>query len=255
MPEVQANGLTVDYATEGGGPPLIMLHAATSVGVRDWAAQRPQLRDHYTLFLPDARGHGRTRWDVDQGWAHAMLPDDVLAFADALGLERFHVAGLSMGGVTALALAMTVPERLITAMVAAAGIEAEPRSSVARRLMQPDALERDDPAWAARQAALHDPVQGPGGWKKLMAAVRDDIMTMAGPAPEDLRRARLPILLAYGDRDPWVPLEQAVRLRRQLPDASLFVSPGVGHLVVIERPAAFNQAYLQFLRLSSRHDG
>ena len=68
------------------------------------------------------------------------------------------------------------------------------------------------------------------------------------PAPEELTRARLPILLAYGDRDPWVPLEQAVKLRRALPDARLFVAPGVGHVVVAERPAAFNTVMLQFLR-------
>ena len=85
-----------------------------------------------------------------------------------------------------------------------------------------------------------------------MVAIREDIVAGALPTPHDLRQARLPVLLAYGDRDPWVPLEQAVELRRQLPDARLFVSPGVGHVVVAERPAAFNQAFLQFLRLSSR---
>ena len=58
---------------------------------------------------------------------------------------------------------------------------------------------------------------------------------------------RLPVLLAYGDRDPWVPLEQAVRLRRQLPEARLLVVPG-GHVVPAERPAIFNPAVLAFLR-------
>ena len=81
-----------------------------------------------------------------------------------------------------------------------------------------------------------------------MVAIREDIVTQRMPTPGELRRARLPLLLAYGDRDPWVPLEQAVRLRRQLPDARLFVAPGVGHVVVAERPSAFNTVLLQFLR-------
>jgi len=255
VPELRANGLDIHYTAEGQGPPLVLLHAATSSALEDWAAQRPVLRQHFRLYLPDARGHARTRWDTDQGWSHAMLVDDLAAFADALELERFHVGGLSMGAGTALAYAMRHPERLLSAVVAAVGVEPEPRASVARRLMDPDAIERDDPGWAKRLARRHDPTQGEGAWKRLMTAIRDDIMAQEPATPEALRRARLPILLAYGDRDPWVPLEQAVRLRRQLPDARLLVSPDVGHVVVAERPSVFNPAMLQFLRRSVLEDG
>ncbi len=252
MPEIRANGLDIDYTTEGEGPPLLLLHAATSSATEDWAAQRPLLRSHFRLFLPDARGHAATRWDTDRGWSHAMLLEDAVALADALGLERFHVGGLSMGAGTALSLAITQPQRVISAVVAAVGVEKEPRSSVARRLMDPDRIERDDPPWAERLARRHDPVQGEGAWKKLLVAIRDDTVAQRLPTAEELRRARVPILLAYGDRDPWVPLEQAVKLRRQLPDARLFVAPGVGHVVVAERPSAFNTAMLQFLRDTAR---
>ncbi len=255
MPELAANGLRIAYLTEGEGPPLVLLHAATSSATEDWAAQRPLLRQHFTLYLPDARGHAGTRWDTDRGWSHRMLIEDLIAFADGLGLERFHVAGLSMGAGTALALAILHPERVRAAVLAAVGVEPEPRNSVARRLLDPERLERDDPAWAARMARRHDPVQGEGAWRKLLRAIRDDILAQRHPRPEELLQARLPILLAFGDRDPWVPLEQAVRLQRQLPDARLFVAPGVGHVVVAERPSLFNQAMLQFLRWSEAgHD-
>jgi pimeloyl-ACP methyl ester carboxylesterase len=248
MASIHANGLDIVYTSEGEGPPLLLLHAATSSATEDWAAQRSVLRKHFRLYLPDARGHAATRWDTSEGWSHAMLLADAVAFADALGLERFHLAGLSMGAGTALALAATYPERVISAVLAAVGVEREPRSSVARRLMDPQRIEREDAAWAQRMARRHDPVQGTGAWKRLMVAVRDDIVAGPLPTPEQLRRARLPILLAYGDRDPWVPLEQAVALRQRLPDARLFVAPGVGHVVVAERPAAFNTVMLQFLR-------
>jgi 3-oxoadipate enol-lactonase len=250
VPELEANGLRIAYRTEGQGPPLVLLHAATSSAMEDWAAQRPLLRQHFTLYLPDARGHAGTRWDTDQGWSHTMLVDDLLAFADGLGLQRFHVAGLSMGAGTALAFAILYPERLRSAVLAAVGVEAEPRNSVARRLMDPERLERDDPAWATRLARRHDPTQGHGAWRKLLVAVRDDILAQRHPRPEELLKARVPILLACGDRDPWVPLEQAVRLHRQLPEASLFVAPGVGHVLTAERPSLFNQAMLQSLRAS-----
>jgi pimeloyl-ACP methyl ester carboxylesterase len=150
---------------------------------------------------------------------------------------------------------MLHPERVRSAVLAAVGVEPEPRNSVARRLMDPERIERTDPAWAARLAHRHDSVQGEGAWRKLLLAIRDDILAQRHPRPEELLRARLPILLACGDRDPWVPLEQAVRLQRQLPEASLFVAPNVGHVLTAERPSLFNQAMLRFLRSSEAgHD-
>jgi pimeloyl-ACP methyl ester carboxylesterase len=254
MPTIAANGLDIEYIVDGEGPPLLMFHAATSSAAEDWKAQRAALREHFTLYLPDARSHAGTAWDTDAGWNRELLVDDAVAFADGLGFDRFHVCGLSMGAGTAMGLAMRHPERVRGAIVAGFGVEAEPRASVARKLMQPDKIERDEPRWAQRMAERHDPVQGPGGWRKVMDAVREDIVAAAQPTPDELRRVRLPVLLAFGDRDPWVPLEQAVRLKRQLPDAQLFVSPGVGHVVVAERPAMFNQAASAFLRRSAASD-
>jgi pimeloyl-ACP methyl ester carboxylesterase len=251
MPELDAGGLTVHYATEGDGPPLILLHGATSMGTRDWGAQRPLLRKHFQLFMPDARGHGRTRWDVRDGWSPAMLVDDLRAFADALGLQRFRLMGLSMGGRTALAFAAQHPERVEALAVVSAANETEPARSVARRRLDPAAIERDEPAFAAELAARHDPTQGPGAWRLLLGAMRDSLHAEPPLRPESLARIRLPVLLVFGDRDPWAPLEQAVRLRRQLPEGQLLVVPG-GHVVPAERPSVFNPAVLAFLQSPER---
>jgi len=117
-----------------------------------------------------------------------------------------------------------------------------------RRRLDPDFIVEDDPAWAAELEQRHDTHQGPGAWRRLAAAIRDDTQQLETFIPEVLRRARLPMLLAHGDRDPWVPLEQAVRVKRQLPDARLLVVPECGHVVEAERPSVFNPAMMQFLR-------
>jgi len=245
---VRANGLDIYYRREGQGPPLVMLHGATSMGTHDWGAQRPLLRSDFTLYMPDARGHHRTVYDVREGWSRAALVDDALAFADALGLERFHIMALSMGARTAVELAARHPARVVSMLMIAPALRPEPAASVARRRMDPDRLLAEDPVWVSELEQRHDPHQGEGSWRRLLDAIREDSQQLAEVTPEELRRIRLPALLVVGDDDPWMPLDEAVRVKRQLPEGKLLVVPDCGHVVEAERPGVFNPAMTQFFR-------
>lgn len=248
MPLVRANGLDVSYTVEGEGPPLVMLHGASSSATEDWAHQRALFRQSFTCYLVDARGHAGTFWDGSGDWSREALVEDLGAFADALDLGVFHVAGFSMGALTALLFATRAPERLASALIVGIDVEAEPRTSIARRAMDPDRIEREEPAWARQLERRHDPVQGAGGWRRLMGAMAAAAGDEPVLTPAQLREARVPTLMACGDRDPWVPLEHAVALRRQLPDARLLVAPGCEHVVTVRAAALLNVAALAFWR-------
>ena len=133
---------------------------------------------------------------------------------------------------------------------AVAGIapEREPRAGVARRLLDPARIERDDPAWAARLARQHDPVQGSSTWRRLLPAIAADVATQPLLAPQELREITAPVLVACGDRDPFVPVDHAWRLARQVPDGRLLVVPDCGHEVMSQRPALLNEALAGFYR-------
>lgn len=241
-------GLRVGYGVHGAGPPLVLLHGATSVGHDDFGTQIPLFSKAFTLYLPDARGHGASRWDAADGFDHLTLVDDLGGFVDALGLETFHLLGFSMGAMTALQYAVRAPERLRTLVVVGITTQREPRTSVARRLMDPARIERDDPAWARELSRRHDAVQGPGAWQRLMPRIAADIARQPLLGPRELRRIECPTLIACGDRDPFVPVEHAWGLMRQLPDARLLVAPDCGHEVMVRRPALFNEALAAFFR-------
>ncbi|HEY6056982.1 MAG TPA: alpha/beta fold hydrolase, partial [Candidatus Limnocylindrales bacterium] len=200
MPTVSANGIEIGYAAHGAGPPLVMLHGATSAGRADFAAQIPLFAKAFRIYLPDARGHATTPWDVGRGFSQEMLVGDLEAFADALGLGTFHLVGFSMGAMTALMFASRHPERLRTLVIAGVTTQREPRTSVARRLMDPERIDRDDPAWAAELARRHDPAQGPGAWRRLLRAIAADVARQPQLGPRELRRIELPTLVAVGDR-------------------------------------------------------
>lgn len=248
MPTIRANGLEIGYDVVGAGPPLVMLHGASTSGHATFDAQIPPLATAFRLHLPDARGHGRTRWDAADGFDAAWLVDDLTAFVDELGLATFHLVGYSMGAMTALGFAMRAPERLRTLVVVGITTAREPRATVTRRLMDPARILRADPAWAADLARAHDPVQGPGAWQRLLPAIAEDVATQPLLSPAELRAITAPTLVACGDRDTLVPVGQAWDLAREVRDGRLFVAPGSGHDVLHERPDLLNEALRGFYR-------
>lgn len=247
MPTVAANGLAVHYHAEGAGPPLVMLHGATSSGREDFLAQLPAFKRAFRLYVPDARGHAGTIWDARRGFTTEMLVADLGAFADALQLQSFHLLGFSMGAMTALQFALRQPERLRTLVLVGGDTQREPRTAVSRRLMDPERIAREDPAWAAELEHRHAR-QGAGAWRHLLPAIAADVATQPLLEPRDLRRVTCPTLVVVGDRDPFVPVFHAERLYRQLPDSQLFVVPGCEHNVPALRPGLFAEACRHFYR-------
>jgi pimeloyl-ACP methyl ester carboxylesterase len=248
MPTLPANGLEIGYEQLGAGPPLVLLHGASSSAQVDFAAGIPRLASAFRLHLPDARGHGATRWDPADGFRAEWLVDDLEAFVDALGLDTFHLAGFSMGAMTALGFAVRHPDRLRTLVVASISPEREPRSSVARRLLDPGRIERDQPAWAAQVARRQDAVQGPGTWRRLLPTIAEDVGVQPLLSARELHGITVPTLVICGDRDPMTPVDQAWRLARQVQDGRLLVVPDCGHEVLSDRPALVNEALGSFYR-------
>ena len=248
MPTIRANQLDIAYDVHGAGPPLVLLHGATSLGRKDFAAQIPLFSRAFHLYVPEARGHGRTRWDAASGFRYDWLVADLAAFVDAVGLETFHLVGFSMGAMTALQYAVANAARLRTLTIVGITTQREPRAAVARRLMDPDRADREEPAWAEELGRRHDTGQGVDAWRRLLPAIAADVAVQPLLTPRDLRRIDPPTLVVCGDRDPFVPVDHAWGVSRQLPDARLFVAPGCGHEVMSRKPALFNEALAGFFR-------
>jgi pimeloyl-ACP methyl ester carboxylesterase len=248
VPTVRANGLEVAYDVRGAGPPLVLLHGATSLGAEDYAAQLPGMAKAFLLHLPDARGHGRTRWDAAQGFEYRWLVDDLTAFVDAIGLESFHLVGFSMGAMTALHFGAIAPERLRTLVVVGITTHREPRASVGRALMDPVRILEKDPSFAATLSRRHDAGQGVDAWQRLLPAIAADIAVQPLLSPAELHRIDCPTMVVCGDRDPFVPPEHAAGLARQLRNGRLFVVPDCGHEVMSRWPGLFNDAMAGFYR-------
>jgi pimeloyl-ACP methyl ester carboxylesterase len=261
---IRIGDLAISFERRGDGPALVLLHGILQ-DRRAWRRQLDALSDEFTVIAWDAPGCGRST-DPPERFGMAAYADCLAGLIDALGLDRPHVLGLSLGGAIALELYRRhphLPRSLILAATYAGWAGSLPPAVVEARLRQ--ALRESDqpasrfvPSWLPglltpdAPPALADEVVAmmsafhPVGYRAMARAM----------AEADLRdvlpRITVPTLLVYGDQDRRSPLSIGEGLRARIPGSRLVVLPGVGHLVNIEAAPAFDRAVREFLREVAR---
>jgi pimeloyl-ACP methyl ester carboxylesterase len=257
--------------TGRGGDPLLFIHEFAG-DHRSWEPQVRYFSATCRCVTYAARGYPPSDVPADPAsYSQARAVADAIAVLDGLGIAKANVAGLSMGGFTALHLALTHPDRITSAVVAGAGYGAQPERQEAFRAechAIADAFESDGAAnvaewYAAGPARVQFQNKNPRGWAEFAAALasHDSLgaaLTMRGVQAArpslyalDLTRIDVPVLILVGDEDEGC-LEPALMLKRTIPTAGLVVLPRTGHTANLEEPDVFNRAVDSFLAATAR---
>lgn len=112
MPKVQANGITLNYDQQGSGEPLILI-PYLSADNACYAFQVPEYSKHFTCISVDLRGAGESD-KPDGEYSTELYADDIAALIDAIGIQRAHVMGLSLGAGIGLWLSAKYPDKVKT---------------------------------------------------------------------------------------------------------------------------------------------
>src|SRR5919112_1734908 len=250
---IEANRLRVYYEVYGEGEPLLLIHAGPATA-RSWASHLPAFTDHFRVFPPDSRGHGRT--DNPTGELdYRVMADDVAALVSVLGLQRPLVLGYSDGGQIALELGIRYPG-LARALVLGGTKFRFSRAylEAVRTLLgitdgeevQPEKLEREQPDFVAYLREAHRHVYGPEYWKTYAKKIAALWLTPLHYTSEDFATITDPVLLLTGDRD-GVATEESIELFHLLPNAELAVAPASDHSFIDAKAGLFDALVLDFL--------
>jgi pimeloyl-ACP methyl ester carboxylesterase len=227
-----------------GATDLVLLHGGIGTGRYHWSKQVPALSQRYRVHLPDLPGHGSTPLPEGGRYDREVLVEAVEGLLDELG-PPVHVAGFSMGGHAAMALAARRPE--VYASLTLIGVSHRDHEGLHRwrARFDPDRLAADYPLWARALSRIHTPLGGPEAWRDVCR--RDSSGTLR--VDVDLQALAVldcPVLLVRGDRDEAIQPEQFADLRR-IWDADEFVVPAGGHDVQLTRSRIVEPVLAEFL--------
>src|SRR3989304_3009444 len=210
---VNANGLNMYYESFGSGISLIFLHGSMGTG-KVWKPYVPILSNDFNIILPDVRGHGKTENPGKEIDLH-LIADDIAGLIDALKLEKPFLCGWSMGGDVSLDIAIRYPDRvsgLIVGGVTHRISETYVASLKAMGLEGPGQInfeqaEKNIPQLINLWKTEH--IQSPLHWKELVAQLSFEMINPTLPSKDDLKRVTVPTLIVWGDRDQFLPVEDA----------------------------------------------
>ena len=263
MPHVRANGINVYYESQGEGEPLILI-AGLGATHHLWELQVPSFARRYRVVTFDNRGAGDSDKPSDP-YSIALFADDTAALMDALGIDRAHVYGQSMGGMIAQEFALRHPRRLrclvlgcttfggpnsvLPSPEAAAllsGMPNLPEEQAVDRVLElfySPRYRREHAEEARERIQSYFPLRTPPDayGRQLMACLTFD-------AYDRLPQIAAPTLVINGAEDALIPPENSRIMAQRIPGAELVLFPETGHLFFHELPEEADAAVTDFLR-------
>ncbi|SDZ18189.1 3-oxoadipate enol-lactonase [Amycolatopsis xylanica] len=246
--------VAVHYETFGDGIPVVFSGSVGS-SLRMWDDQvRTVAASGYRTIAYDHRGHGAS--PVPPGpYAIPDFGEDVLALLDKLGIERAHLVGLSLGGMTGMWLGAHAPERIRSLTLCCTSAELGPPSMWVDRAntVRAGGLEAIadgglarwvTPSFTGDRQSLRDMLVSTPQDGYIASCQALERMDLAG----DLPKITAPTLVIAGSEDVATPVEHARRIVDGIPGARLEIVEGAAHLGNVEQPEAFTQLILDHLK-------
>ncbi len=263
---VKVDGVPWPYLEGGPATAEVVLLLHGFGGDKDnWPLYARRLAREYRVYIPDLPGFGGNGKDPDADYGTTAQAGRLLGFLDALGCERAHVGGNSMGGLIALRLALMAPGRVSSlALLDNAGIRGSKQSELelaAERGESPLTVSTAEEFEQLLSFVTHRGMPLPGVvrqvlgdnaiahrafWDKIFWGLFDEIRN--GPLNDQLAAIRAPTLIIWGRDDRLIDVSCCEVLTAGLADSECVIFEETGHLPMLERPLESSAAHLAHLR-------
>jgi 4,5:9,10-diseco-3-hydroxy-5,9,17-trioxoandrosta-1(10),2-diene-4-oate hydrolase len=253
---VKVGGLDIHYLTGGQGDPLIVIHGGGGDGARAWMKNIEALAKHYTVYVPDLPGFGRSQ-PLEGDYYIPELVEFVEEFSHSLGLKSFYLMGHSLGGGIALNYALKFPYK-VTKLVLVSSLCLGREIALWVRFLSNFVLFRGvnktilailkAVKWAAgRLFATVEFVIPLSGFRLSLGRKITTLREQSTVLIHRLSEVMVPTLVVWGADDPILPARQAYAAAELIPDCQVKVFEDCGHSVYRDKIAEFSLLLIAFL--------
>lgn len=236
-------GADVHYQVAGQGEPVVLVHGLSGSS-HWWIRNLAALASRYTVYLVDLPGFGAMA-RFPSRLMLSELATWLLQWMDAVRLERIRLIGHSMGGAIAVQCAAQRPGAITQLVLAAPA--AIPAGHLTLWSYMPPLMEELVAMTPSFLPILAYDALRAGPWTLL----RTSRALLTHDVRDELRQVTAPTLLVWGRGDSLVPPSLGQVMRQELAHAELRILDGAGHVVMYDRPSAFNRAVLAFFARQS----
>jgi len=236
---VEVAGAKIYYTVYGKGDPVVLLHGGLGNSAH-FGFQLPALVDKFQVIAIDSRGQGRST-KGKAAITYDQMAADVIAVLDKLTIKRASVVGWSDGGEIALKLGIGFADRVDRLFVFGANYDANGSKS------------RTTPsttfaAYTAKCRRDYARLVKPGlPYTALVDALLPLWRGPTGITKDQLRAIKAPVMMADGDHDEVIVLDQIEEMAKLIPNARLKVFADASHFALWQDPDGFNTALVEFL--------
>jgi pimeloyl-ACP methyl ester carboxylesterase len=268
VPEIEINGVSIHYQIRGHGSETIVFAHGLLWSGKIFENQIEALQDRYRCISFDFRGQGQTAV-TRSGYDLETLCADTISLIEKLGAAPCHFVGVSLGGMIGLRIAIRRPELIRTLALFATSADAEPVENqkryrtltfIARIFGLRMVADKVMPVMFGK-SFLNDPQRAVlrKQWRQNLIANRRIGIARAvigvierKSIYDQINKITAPTLIARGDEDAAISIEQANRLHARIAGSKLAIIPRAGHTPTVEEPAAVNGLIEDLLAASNQ---
>ena len=268
MQKVKVNHIEIAYQITGQGTPLVLVHGHPFDHTM-WDPQVAAFSKYYQVITPELRGYGASGLPAEGSTRFEDYATDVLLLLDELGVDGFHLGGLSMGGQVIMEIFRQAPSRIKSLIFAdtfasldtpevkqgrydtAARLEKEGMDAYADEVIYK--MITPEHVTSLPQVSAHIikmmKASSPTGAAIALRARAERIDYLK----EVLPKIDIPTLVIVGSEDEFTPVAKAEEMKATMKDCKMVVIDDAGHMPNLEHPEEFNEVVLAFLnKLSLR---
>lgn len=220
---LEVNNTKIYYEQYGEGTPVLLLHGGMG-SISNFNTLIPDLSKHFKLIAIDSPSHGRS-YSIDS-LSYNIIADYVVKIVDKLSLDKIDIVGYSDGAIVGMLVADKIPNKINKIVFGAGALSPHASKPEGLKLLQnfsPEILPEEYAASYKKKSP------NPNHWEEFVYNSKEMWLQGIWISKEILSKIESKVLVLFGDRDPFIPLNHSIEIYNDLPNGELCILPNTYH--------------------------